>query len=288
MRVVSVAGIDVRVHASMLLLVGLVILASVGEPGGVTAGVLWLVMLFGSVLVHELAHSIVARRVGVAVEEIELLPLGGVSKMDRIPDRPADELAIAIAGPLTSLGLGLVAFAAAVLMQADLWPPDLVTGALAARLAWLNVILATFNMVPALPLDGGRVLRAAIETRVGPTRATHIAARAGHYFAIALIILGLLANVWLIIIGVFILVASDAEDAGAIVHEKLGHTTAAEIMTPVTTVAADTPLDALAALDARVSPAVAVVDADGQVVGLVALHDVAQRAARALRKESTP
>jgi Zn-dependent protease len=230
LRVATIAGIDVRVHASMLLLVWLVVLASTDEQEGPAAPLVWLVLLFGSVLVHELAHSLVARRVGVAVQEIELLPIGGVSKMDRIPDRPGDEIAIAAAGPLTSLSIGVGALAVAAVLQAGLWPPDLYGGAVAQRLGWLNLLLTGFNVIPALPLDGGRVLRAVVERRVGPTRATHVAARAGHYFAIAMIVVGALVNLWLIIIGVFILLSSDAEDAGATVHEELGHLTAADVM----------------------------------------------------------
>lgn len=229
-RIATIAGIDVRVHATMLLLVWLVVLASTGQPGGPAAPLVWLTLLFGSVLVHELAHSLVARRLGVAVKEIELLPIGGVSKMDRIPDRPADEVAIAAAGPLTSLAIGLGALAVAAMVQTSVWPPDLYGGALLQRLGWLNLMLAGFNLIPALPLDGGRVLRAVVERRVGPTRATHIAARAGHYFAIALIIVGALVNLWLLIIGVFILISSNAEDAGSVVHEILGHRTAADVM----------------------------------------------------------
>ena len=229
-RVATIAGIEVRVHATTLLLVGLVVLASTDEPGGQVAPLVWLTLLFGSVLVHEFAHSLIARRVGVAVKEIELLPIGGVSKMDRIPDRPGDEVAIAAAGPLTSLLIGLGALAVAAMVQADVWPPDVYGGALLQRLGWLNLLLAGFNLIPALPLDGGRVLRAVVERRVGPTRATHIAARAGHYFAIALIVVGVFANLWLIIIGVFILISSDAEEAGSVVHEELGHLTAADVM----------------------------------------------------------
>ena len=229
-RLTTVAGIDVRVHTTMLLLVWLALLASVDQPGGELAALVWLVLLFGSVLVHELAHSIVALHVGVKVTEIELLPIGGVSKMDRIPDRPADETAIAAAGPLTSLGLGVVALALASAVGADLWPPDVYGGALLQRLGWLNLLLAGFNLLPALPLDGGRVFRALLERRVGPAQATHLAARAGRYFAIAMIVVGAMVNLWLIIIGVFVYVASESEEAGSVIHERLGKLRAADVM----------------------------------------------------------
>ena len=230
MRVASIAGIDVRVHASMLLLVWLFVVVAVDEPGGSTGAMVWLVLLFASVLVHELAHSLVARRAGVVVTEIELLPIGGVSKMDRIPDRPAAEIAIAVAGPATSVGIGVAALGAAALSGRWAWPPDLYAGALVQRLGWLNLVLGAFNLIPALPLDGGRVFRAVLERTVGPTRATHLAARAGHHFAIGLILIGVLVNVWLVLIGVFVLLTSNAEDAGAVIHEELGRMTAGDVM----------------------------------------------------------
>jgi stage IV sporulation protein FB len=339
MRVGTIAGIDIRIHATMLLLVWLVAMASADDAEGQAGPFLWLGLLFGSVLVHELAHSLVARSVGVGVEEIELLPIGGVSKMERIPDDPRDEVAIAAAGPLASLLIGGSALAAAVVVHAHLWPPDVYGGSVLQRLGWLNLLLAAFNLVPALPLDGGRILRAVVERRVGPTQATYVAARWGHRFGIALVVLGVLVNLWLAIIGVFILMASQAEKAGAVVHERLGHLTAADVMVrgpltvpsgitfreltdmlsvtaqrqfpvvddrylgivdadelappgarvtdlmvPVDVVAPQTPLDALAALDPRVSAAVAVVDG-GAVVGLVQLRDVARLAQQALRRE---
>ena len=229
-RLTTVAGIEIRVHASMLFLVWLVLLASTAESGGAAAALLWLGFLFGSVLLHELAHSIVALHVGVKVSEIELLPIGGVSKMDRIPDRPVDELAIAAAGPLTSLGIGTVSLAAAWLLSAGLWPADVYGGGLLPRVGWLNLLLAGFNLLPALPLDGGRVYRALLERRVGPAQATHLAARAGRYFAIAMIAAGAIFNLWLIIIGVFVYVAGESEEAGAVIHERLGQVHASDVM----------------------------------------------------------
>jgi stage IV sporulation protein FB len=229
-RLMTVSGIEIRVHATMLLLVWLVVVASAGEPGGEGAALAWLVFLFGSVLLHELAHSLVALHVGVGVREIELLPIGGVSKMDRIPDRPAHETAIAAAGPLTSVAIGLGALGAAVLVGADVWPPDVYGGALLQRLGWLNLLLAGFNLLPALPLDGGRVFRALLEPRVGPNEATRIAARVGRSFAVGMIVLGVLVNIWLILIGVFVYVASETEEAGSVIHERLGRLHAADVM----------------------------------------------------------
>jgi Zn-dependent protease len=276
LRIATIDGIDVRVHASMLLLVWLVIVVSIDEPEGQAAPLLWLMLLFGSVLVHELAHSLVARRVGVQVKEIELLPIGGVSKMDRIPDRPRDEIAIAVAGPLTSLSIGFGALAVAAMFRADLWPPDLYGGAVVQRIGWLNLLLAGFNLIPALPLDGGRVLRAVAERRVGPTRATQIAARAGHHFAVAMIVIGVLVNLWLIVIGVFILLSSNAEAAGAVVHEELGHLVAADVMLhrPITVPPAMTFGELTAMLRSTAQRQFPVVDGD-RYIGMVDADEIA-------------
>lgn len=276
----TVAGIDIRVHASMMLLVGLIVLASAGEPGGEWAGVMWLVLLFGSVLVHELAHSVVALHAGVGVTEIELLPIGGVSKMERIPDQPSDELAIAAAGPLTSLAIGMGSLGLALAFGAGPWPPDLYEGGLFARLGWLNLILAGFNLLPALPLDGGRVFRALLERRIGPTQATHLAARTGRYFAIAMIVAGVLVNIWLILIGVFVYVAAESEDAGAVLHEKLGVLSVTDVMLrePIVVSPSTSVADLAQLLHATAQRQFPVV-ADGEYVGMIDVASLAQPAA---------
>jgi stage IV sporulation protein FB len=252
-------------------LVWLFVVVAVDEPGGSAGAAVWLVFLFASVLVHELAHSLVALRVGVAVKEIELLPIGGLSKMGRIPDRPVAEIAIAAAGPATSFGIGFVALGLAALTGGWSWPPDLYAGALVQRVGWLNLVLGAFNLIPALPLDGGRVLRAVLERTVGPTRATHLAARAGHHFAIGLIIVGVLVNVWLIIIGVFVLLSSSAEDAGAVIHDQLGRLTAADVMirSPLTVPPTMTLGELTELLSATAQRQFPVVDEAGRYVGLV-------------------
>jgi len=230
LKLATVAGIEIRVHATMLLLVWLMLLASSADGSAAFDGMLWLTVLFGSVLLHELAHCVVALRHGVHVSEVELLPIGGVSKMDRIPDNPTEELAIAAAGPLTSLALGACSLGLAAVVGASLWTPDLYGGSWLQRLGWLNLLLGGFNLLPALPLDGGRIFRALLERRVGPLEATHLAARAGRYFAIAMIVVGALVNLWLIIIGLFVYFASQSEEAGSIVHERLGALQVADAM----------------------------------------------------------
>jgi stage IV sporulation protein FB len=226
-----VAGIDIRIHVSFLLLVVLVAIGSAAPEGpGVVAGLLWLVVLFACVVVHELAHDVVARRHGIEVVEIELLPIGGISKLARPPEDPAVELRIAAAGPAMSLVLGMGFAAAGVLAGVTMWPPTLYGGGFLARLSWVNVLLAGFNLLPALPLDGGRILRAVLEQRTDRERATRAAARTGRLLASLMIAVGVFVNLWLIVIGVFVYVGSWAEEAAATIHERVKGLRVSDVM----------------------------------------------------------
>jgi Zn-dependent protease len=219
----KVAGIEIRVHASFAILVVLFALAF-SQPGaaGPLAGLTWLVIIFSCVVVHELAHSIVARRRGAVVHEILLLPIGGVSKLEQLPGTPSDEFAIAIAGPLASAAIAGAGAALATAMGVRLLPVDLLSGSLLSRLVWFNLIVAGFNLLPAFPLDGGRVLRAWLERRLDLETATRHAARIGRWLAVSLAVTGLLVDVWLVVIGVFVYLGASAEEAATIVHARIG------------------------------------------------------------------
>jgi Zn-dependent protease len=220
-----VAGIEIRVHSSFLVLVALFAVAA-PEPGltSVLISELWLVAIFACVVAHELAHCFVARRSEARVDEILLLPLGGISRLRNLPDDPDDELAIAIAGPLTSIGLGLAALAVSFGTGGGLAPSALLSTDWVARFAWLNLLLGTFNLLPAFPLDGGRVYRAWLERRYDLETATRRATRVGHALAAALIVGGILFDVWIALIGLFVYFGASAEQAATIVHARLkGH-----------------------------------------------------------------
>jgi Zn-dependent protease len=217
-----VLGIDIRVHATFLLLVALFALAySAPGEAGVAAGLAWLAVIFACVIVHELAHSLVARRRGGVVHEIVLLPIGGVSKLERLPESPADALAIASAGPLASLAIAVVAAAGAVAVGQSLLPIDLFSGPILPRIVWFNLIVGGFNLLPAFPLDGGRVFRALLERRRDLETATRQSARVGRVLAVLLIAVGLLFNFWLALIGLFVYFGASAEEAATIVHMRL-------------------------------------------------------------------
>jgi Zn-dependent protease len=215
--IARVSGIEIRVHLTFLLLLAL--FAAAGKRAGFGSAwfaVAWLLVIFGCVVLHELSHSLVARRRGATVHEIMLFPLGGISKLEHLPETPADEFAIAIAGPLASFAIGIAAGLLAVVARRDLLPIDLVQGAWLSRILWANLLIGAFNLLPAFPLDGGRVL-----DLLGATR---VATRVGHALAAALVVTGLFVDVWLVLIGVFVYFGASAEEQATIIHVRLkGH-----------------------------------------------------------------
>jgi Zn-dependent protease/CBS domain-containing protein len=167
---------------------------------------------------HEFGHSLVAQRFGLEIRSITLLPIGGVSNLESLPEKPSDEVKITIAGPLVNVVLAPIFFGVGLLLGAQpRMPTDLFTGIGSVGqfffyLGYLNVVLAVFNLIPAFPLDGGRVLRGALATRLGALRATEIASRVGQLFAFAFFIIGLLGgNFLLALIGVFIFFGANGE-----------------------------------------------------------------------------
>jgi Zn-dependent protease len=238
-----VAGISISVHVTFFILVVLFAVAE-AQPGGlgVFGGLLWLVLIFACVLAHELAHSLVARSKGCVVRAIVLLPIGGVSQIERMPEEWSDELAIAAAGPLASLALAVLAGLGAAATGARLWPINLYGGPLLARLAWLNVLLGMFNLLPAFPMDGGRVLRAALERRHSVEVATRLAARVGRMLGVAMAVVGLFWDFWLIIIGAFVFIAATQEERVTTFHQWLRGVRVCDLMrSGVTTIEADQP-----------------------------------------------
>lgn len=149
------------------------------------------------------------------MRDIVLFPLGGVSEIDDLSEKPSDELAIAIVGPLTSLALGLILIGLGLVVGMRVWPPSLFSGDWLARLGWLNLLLAAFNMLPALPMDGGRVLRALLARGRPRAQATVAAARIGRWIGLAMIAIGFVLDFWLILIGIFVILDANAEEGSA-------------------------------------------------------------------------
>src|SRR5215468_5323330 len=183
----SIAGTQVRVHITFLLFLGWIFAASYvsGGAGAAWSGLAFLLLLFACVLAHEFGHIFTARAFGVATPDVTLLPIGGLARLERIPEKPMEEFLIAIAGPLVNvvIAFALVLFAGAKLSMSDLAVVESTQISLLDRLAAVNLFLALFNMIPAFPMDGGRVLRALLATKLGFVRATEIAAFIGQGFA---------------------------------------------------------------------------------------------------------
>jgi Zn-dependent protease len=195
-RLGTLLGFPVEINLSFLLLLGVVLLAF----GGVV-GVALVILAFGSVLLHELGHALVARQLGVEVSGIELSFFGGAAKMMRLPRTASHEIAIAAAGPLVSLALGGAGLGLAAITGFGLF----------AWLGWTNLVIAGFNLIPALPMDGGRILRAALTRRLDYIRATDIAVTVSRVTAGLFAIGGLLGAYQLLLLAPLLWVMASRE-----------------------------------------------------------------------------
>ena len=206
-RLGRVAGIDAYVHWTFGLLLawaGWTAWQGAGTGAAVLLGVAFLVAVFGSVLLHELGHALVARRYGVSTRHILLTPIGGIASLEGMPRAPKAELAVALAGPAVNLA---IAAALALVSRVTAFEAfGLVDG-----LLYANLSLALFNLIPAVPMDGGRALRAFLAGRVGRRAATATAVRLGRGIAIAMALVGLFVNPMLLLIAAFVWFAGGAE-----------------------------------------------------------------------------
>lgn len=269
------AGIDVYVHATFLLLLAYfaaVYWSETGTLAGVLAGLALILMLFVCVLLHEYGHALTARRFGVATRHITLLPIGGVALLESMPKEPRQEVAVALAGPAVNL---VIAAAAWALIEAGGLPGGLLAldtnAGFLPSLLFANLALAIFNLIPAFPMDGGRVLRALLSMRMDRVRATRVAATIGQGLAVALGLAGLYLNPVLILIAVFVWMGAGAEASAMEADSRLARQPAVRAMT--TTFATLAPHDPLSrAIDlalAGVQKDFPVVAGD-RVIGVVA------------------
>lgn len=214
-KIARVAGIEVRLHVTFLLFLAWIGFSyyQVGGAPAATEGVLFILAIFGCVLLHEFGHALAARGFGIRTPDITLLPIGGVARLQRMPDQPWQELVVAVAGPLVNVVIAAALFA--VLGQGMAWDhlerlhqPG---AAMLAKLASVNVMLVLFNLIPAFPMDGGRVLRSLLAMVLPYSRATHIAAGIGQGLAFVFGFVGLFTNPLLIFIAFFIFLGAQAE-----------------------------------------------------------------------------
>lgn len=242
-KIGRVAGIDIDLHATFFVLLAWIALAEyqrLGTASAAVAGVVLTLGVFASVVLHELGHALTARRYGIKTSGITLLPIGGVARLERMPDRPAQELAIAIAGPAVTVAIVTVLYLALRITGIPTLPPATISESewpFLTRLMWINIMVAIFNLLPAFPMDGGRILRALLAKRTDYARATDIAARIGKAFALLFGILGLfvLANPFLALIALFVWISAAGEARAA----------------QLKTVVADVPVSRVMATDIR-------------------------------------
>lgn len=290
-RIAKIRGIEIKVHITFIFaLIWGALLWGQGGPAGWLYGALLTLILFGVVLLHELGHALAAQRYKIAVQDIVLLPIGGVARLSRMPDNPRQELVVALAGPAVNLGLILlltplllIGLALQAVISGAFALPALVQPGvlnLAAFLWVINISLLLFNMLPAFPMDGGRVLRAGLALRLPYGRATDIAAVVGRSFAVLFAAFGLLnGNLFLALIGLFVFFSAGAERQEVAARESLRGLTVTEVIDNQAPVLPAS-LPAHLGFDRLLrSPyqALAVVDDAGRLLGVITRQGMQQR-----------
>jgi Zn-dependent protease len=273
-----VAGIQLRIHITFLLLIAWLAFGYYTQGGSAVAAsrVIFILLLFLCVVLHEFGHAFAAKAFGINTPDITLLPIGGVARLERMPEEPVQELIIAVAGPLVNVAIALGLFIAGGAQA--LFNPATVEGGggLIAQLLTINIMLVLFNLLPAFPMDGGRVLRALLATRMSYARATQVAATVGQGFAFIFGFLGLLWNPFLIFIALFVYIGASQEAALAQMKDvsrrfPVSSAMVREFRTLSEDASLEEAVDALLATSQHDFP---VVDETGSVVGLLTRQDL--------------
>ena len=242
-------GIDVYVHVTFLLLLGFIGLAHWTAGRSLEAalgGVLFFASLFLCVLLHEYGHALAARRYGIGTRDITLLPIGGLARLERMPEKPMQELIVALAGPAVNVVIAGGLLAGLFLRNTWQLPSafSVTSGGFIERLLMVNVFLVLFNMLPAFPMDGGRVLRSLLAMRMEYARATSIAAAIGKGMAVIFGFVGLFSNPMLLLIALFVWIGATQEAAAAQMKSSFTGATVRDAM--LTDFRALSPQDSLA------------------------------------------
>ncbi len=232
-KIGSAWGIPIELHITFILLIAAVFVLSLPTDQFYTFFIVLLLFVF--VVFHELAHSVVARHYGIKVRKIILYPIGGVSEIEEIPDNPAQEWRMAVAGPLTSLVLGFALFAIGAVSAPNLLSPTVfvsITGNVIYDLASLNILLGFFNLIPAFPMDGGRVFRALLAERMKYSDATRYAVTIGRVFGILMVVAGVIFPNYflLILVGIFVYIGASEESEQTIISTALAGIRVKDVM----------------------------------------------------------
>jgi Zn-dependent protease/CBS domain-containing protein len=272
--IARIAGIQLRIHITFLLLIGWLALVYYNAGGAAVAagGIIFVLLLFLCVVLHEFGHALAAKYFGINTPDITLLPIGGVARLARMPEEPKQELIIAIAGPAVNVIIAAGAWMAGGVFD---YPPTL-QGGLRSALVSINVLLLLFNLLPAFPMDGGRVLRALLATRLSYARATQIAATIGQGFAFAFGFVGLMWNPFLIFIALFVYIGASQEAALAQLRDvsrrfPVSSAMVREFRSLPSTATLEEAADALLATSQHDFP---VIDESGSVAGVLTRQDL--------------
>ncbi|HET6594976.1 MAG TPA: site-2 protease family protein [Anaerolineales bacterium] len=273
------AGIDVFVHATFLLLIGWIGYSywlQYGTVAKVIEGILFILALFLCVVLHEYGHALTARKYGIKTRDITLYPIGGVARLERMPDQPIEELWVAIMGPAVNVVIAALLFLYLYVTQGPISMTDLAvaSGSFLARLMVVNITLVLFNLIPAFPMDGGRVLRALLAMRMDYVRATQIAANIGQGLAFLLGLVGLLTNPFLLFIAFFVWIGASQEASMVQMRNSISGIPVTHAMqTQFETLAPSDHLDRVVKLILAGSQQDFPVVEDGQFVGVLTRDD---------------
>lgn len=291
LRIATVSGIPIFIHWTFLILIGWIVFINAGAGTRLTVlAVLLILALFACVALHELGHALMGQRFGVRTRDITLLPIGGIARLERIPENPTQELLIAVAGPAVNVVIALALFLG-LMASGYTGPAAIPAGGLGVLieavgfvpvLMYFNIFLVMFNIIPAFPMDGGRMLRALLAYKLDYARATRIAAVIGQGLAILFAFWGLLApQPFLLLIAVFVFLGAQAEANLAEVRYGLSDLPVRDAM--VTRFAALHPDDSLAsaagALLSGSQQDFPVMD-DGRIVGILPRADLVRALAQ--------
>jgi Zn-dependent protease len=215
----SLLGIKLFIHWSFLIILVWIFLMYFRMGHSISAGldgVFFIIVLFACVIMHELGHALMAKRFKIITRDITLYPIGGIASLESIPEEPSQELKVTLAGPAVNVVIGISIW---IYLKATNQIPDpetirsgnVFTLPFAFSIMYANIVLAVFNLIPAFPMDGGRVLRSLLAMKMDPAKATEIAARLGQFLAIIFVFVGFFYDFWLVFIGMFLFLGASSE-----------------------------------------------------------------------------